>query len=545
MSQLSTVTVTNGRRRKNELGAALITPSVALAPDVLLTTAAGAKWYLPVYRSAAQSAGGGEAFAPSVTDDGTLTFFLESVPPPEIARDAGGANAYLTGTAFSLVLNASGGGGTRFALKDSREGGSIWRLSVKLAGNDAKQVRAALFDVNPNVAIEVTQTVELAAQQTQAFVQANWANAAIQKGLLDLFGGIPYDSPSTYYKMAASPEGDPDFPNQYLVLNCVYKAQIPAPPLPGYLQWQVNWQNRAYNYYQDNQDRTRVFYLPDGFEFAKGPAGAPTVSLLQFTLPEGPVTVERTRATFRVYGRPVVDFSRIQNAAQSLKDKVGGVPQMVSLQDAHNVKSTFTQSLPNALATGSDPAAQPNASIDLSAGLRNELNLSFAQFRAVWAAIFSQAPENPLFRGWVCVELSDGRYQERINFNGRLPKKQETPFFDDILDTSGQNTYPAKFKVRTFPKAFTGDPAVLEIDLTFTGNKTVALSKEQQQSEVEVERSIRDIVIGQQSPDEYPYRLRVVRDDGSMNCCDGTAKSDTPTIWITLDQIAKCTGPCL
>jgi hypothetical protein len=541
MSKPSAVTVVKGRARANELGEALITPSVSLSTGVILSNAAGAKSYLPVYRSAAQSAGGSEAFSASVTDDGTLTFFLESVPSPEIVREAGSAAAYLTGTSFALILNASGAG-TRIPLKETREGGSIWRLSVKLSGNDLKQVRAALFDANPNVAIEVTQTVKLAARQTREFVDGNWSNAAIQQGLKDLFGGIPFDSASTYYGMASG--SDPDFSNQYIVLNCTYRAQVPAPPLPGYVQWQVNWQNRAYNYYQDNQDRTRIFYLPDRFEFAKGPAGAPTVSLLQFTLPEGPVTVERTRATFRVYGRQIVDFNRIQNAAQSLKDKVGGAPQMVSLQDAHHAKMTFTQFLPNAQATASDPAVQANAVIDLSAGLRNELDLSFAQFRALWAAIFSGAPENPLFRGWVDVELSDGKYKDRIDFNGRLPKEQETPFFDDILDTSAEKIYPAQFKVKTFNKAFEGEPAVLEIELIFTGGKTVTLSPEKLESQIQVERSIRDIVIGKQSPDKYPYKLRVVRDDGSIACCKGEAKSDTPTLWLTLKQISDCTDDC-
>ena len=217
---------------------------------------------------------------------------------------------------------------------------------------------------------------------------------------------------------------------------------------------------------------------------------------------------------------------------------------MVSLQDAHHAKMTFTQFLPNAQATASDPAVQANAVIDLSAGLRNELDLSFAQFRALWAAIFSGAPENPLFRGWVDVELSDGKYKDRIDFNGRLPKEQETPFFDDILDTSAEKTYPAQFNVRTFKKAFEGDPAVLEIELTFTGGKTVTLSPTQMESRIEVERSIRDIVIGKQSPDEYPYKMRVVREDGSISCSTGTAKSETPTLWLTLDQIANCTGGC-
>jgi hypothetical protein len=542
MSQPSTVTVLQGQRRANELGAALITSSDALSSAVLLSTPAGAKWYLPVYRSAAQSAGGSTAFAPSVTDDGTLTMFLESAPAPEIAIAAGGANPYVTGTTFALVVNPSGGG-TRLFLDQKHEGGSIYRLSVMLAGSHAKEVRAALFDINPNVSIEVTQTVQLAAQQTPGFVQTNWKNPTIRSGLLDLFGGIPVEEASTYSQVAA--QGNPNFPSEYLVLGCVYKAQVPAPPLPGYVQWQVNWRDRAYNYYQDNQDRSRVFYLPDGFEFAKAPKDAPTISLLQFKFPEGTPSVDKTRANFRVYGRPVDNPERISNAAQSLKGRIGVLPQMVSLQDAHKVKATFTQYLPNAEATGSNPAVQPNASIDLAKGLRNALDLNFAHFRALWAAIFSAAPENPLFRGWVDVELSDGRYKDKIDFDARLPKEKETSFFDDILDKTPSNTYPAKFTVRAVKGVFSGASAVLEISLKFTDGKTVTLDSEQNnQTSVEVERSIRDIVLGNQSPDEYRYRLRVVHQDGSEKCCECKVSSDASTIWIGPSQIANCTGPC-
>lgn len=535
------ITIKQSRARKSELGSALINLTTSFSAEALMSNAAGERWFLPVYRSAAQAAGGTQVFTPSAAEDGTLTFYLESVAPPPIAGQAGSAHAVLMGTSFCLVLNASGAG-SRIPLNAAGEGGNIWRLRTKLGGNELKMARAALFDANPNVAIEVTQTATIAVPLTQAFVESNWPDAIIRKGLLDTFAGIPFDSASTFYMMAQ--QADADYANQYMVLNCIYRAQVPAPPLPGYIRWQINWANRAYNYYQDNQERNRVFYLPDKFELAKGPAGAPAVSLLQFTLPAGPVSVERTQATFRVYGRPVVDFDRIQNAKVALQPKIGGSPQMVSLQDAHHANTKFTQYLPNMQATSSDPAVQTDASIDLSAGLRNELKLNFKQFRALWAAIFSAALENPLFRGWVDIELSDGKYKDRIDFNGRLPVEQETPFFDDILDTSLDSTYPAQFTVHTFKNVFEGDPKVLEIEVAFPGAETLTLTAESMKAQVKVERSIRDIVLGKQSPDEYPYKLRVVQEDGVMRCCTGTARSDTPNLRLNPEQIKKCTGDC-
>jgi hypothetical protein len=419
--------------------------------------------------------------------------------------------------------------------------GDLHTLTTRLAGGDLKEARTALFDAAPNVAIEVTQTLTLAAPQTREFVDANWRSEAIRRGLQDAFGGIPFDSAAQFYRVAS--RGD-DIANEYLVMKATYRALVPAPPLPGYIQRQVNWKDRAYNYYQDNRDPSRVFYLPERFEFAKGPAGAPTVSLLQFSLPEGETSVERTRATFRVYGTPVVDFDRIRNAAESLTASLGAAPQMVSLQDAHHVKTTFTQYLPNARATAGDPAVQANATISLGEGLRNELHLGFAQFRALWAAIFSTAPENPLFRGWVDVELSDGKFRDRIGFDGRLPADLEASFFDSILDTSADQTYAREVAVKTVKAVFQGNPAVVEVEVDFPGGATAVLSPEKLASTVTVNRSVRDIVIGRQPQDEYPYRMRVVREDGAVGCCEGKAASASQNLWLSRDQVLNCTGPC-
>jgi hypothetical protein len=450
----------------------------------------------------------------------------------------------LSGTSFRLVLDASGAG-RRFPLNAKGEGGTIWRLSTKLAGDELQAARAALFDASPNVSIEVVQTVAMAAPLTQEFVDSNWSDGTIRRGLLNTYGGIPYDSAAMFYMMAEAAASD--YSSGYMVLDYVNRTQVPAPPLPGYIEIPLPWKERMHNYYQDNQERNRVFYLPDKFEFDKGSKGTPTASLLQFSLPEGEGSdVEKTHATFSVYGRAVVENDRIQNAATLLKSKIGASPQMVPLQDAHQVKTTFTQTLPNERATSSDHAVQTGASIDLSAGLRNELKLNFAQFRALWAAIFSAAPENALFRGWVDVSLSDGKQKNRIDFIGRLPAVREAGFFDDIIDKSvWTTTYPAQFAVRTFSNTFAGeDPKVLEIEVTFPGSDTLTLTAQSLVSSVKVQRSIRDIVIGKQSPDEYPYKLKVIREDGTITCCAGTAKSDSKKLHLTLDEIKKCTGKC-
>ena len=536
------ITVKQSNARKNELNGALINSSTSLSAEVMMSNAKGERWFLPMYRPVEQSAGGSREFAPSAADDGTLTFFVESLAPSGIAKEAAGAHAHLSGTSFCLVLNASGAG-LRFPLNSKAEGGNIWRVSTKLAGAELKSARAALFDVSPNVSIEVMQTVAMATPLTQDFVGSNWSDATIRKGLLDTYGGIPYDSAAMFYMMAESAASD--YSSGYMVLDYVNRTLVQAPPLPGYNEIPLIWKERLHKYYQDNQERSRVFYFPDKFELDKGSKGTPTASLLQFSLPEGNESdVGDTHATFRIYGRPVVDNERIQNAATLLKGKIGASPQMVSLQDAHHVKTTFTQTLPNEKATSSDHAVQKSADIDLSTGLRSELKLNFAQFRALWAAIFSPAPENALFRGWIDVSLSDGKYQNRIEFMGRLPAGQEAGFFDDIIDKSvWTTTYPAQFTVQTFENIFKGEyPKVLEIEVAFSGSKTHTLTEKSLVASVEIQRSIRDIVLGKQSPDEYPYKLRVVKEDGTITFCTGAEKSSSKKLYLTPKMIAACTG---
>lgn len=537
MFHIASISVEKGRVRKTELGNALTSTSTELNAPGLLSATSGAGLYLPAYRSAAQQAGGHEAFATTLADNGGLIVYLDT--PALDALPV--ASPLVAGAVFTLVIDASAGG-RRLPLQATRHGNTV-ELRTTLAGDELKRVRTALFDATPNVAVEVAQAVPLAARLTEEFVQRNWANATVRAGLLGLFGGIPFDNPSTYFRMARS--GDPDFPNQYLLLSCVYTTTVGVPSLPGYIQWQLNWNGRAYNYYQDNQERARVFYLPDGFEFARGPSGSPSISLLQFSVPKQASLEVDINATFRYFGKPVVDAARIQNAGDVLRGKIGAAVQMLNIEDGHTIRKTFFQYLPNVQASSESGNLLPqqNASIDLVKGLRNELQLNLLQFRALWAAIFSSAPEKNLFRGWVDVELSGGRYQDRIEFNGRLPAEKPASFLDDILDVSATSTYPKEFTFRTAPAVFEAPSKVLEISLTFSGSQHLTLDKANNKVSIFLARPIRDLILGNQAPDHYPYRMQVVDNDGTIRCGNFTADSSIPLQWISKPMIASC-GDC-
>ncbi|NHZ94171.1 hypothetical protein [Massilia sp. CCM 8734] len=537
MLTMSSITVQRGRAAKSDLGAALTNLSADLTAPVTLSDAAGASFYLPSYRPAAQQQGGHEAFATTLGADGTLTLFLEAGMPDDLTGERNGAAPLMDGAAFTLVLPASG---ARFPLRVTPQGAML-QLSVQLAGAQRDLVRTALFDATPNVAVEVLHTVLVAAPQSSAFIERNWADDAVRTGLLDLFGGIPFDAASTYFQMAS--DTDPDFPRQYLLLACVYSASVGVPPLPGYLQWQVSWNGRAYNYYQDNREHTHVFFLPDRFEFARGPTGEPTISLLQFSVPEGATSIEQTRASFRYFGNPVVEPTRIDQAARALQERLGVPVQMISIEDGHDVKKTFSQYLPNSEASSDrgNLMVQPQADVNLAQGLSNQLDLNLTQFRALWAAICSDAPEKTLFRGWADIELSAGRYADRIDFNGRLAAGNRTSFLDDILDVSTSNTYATDFNINTVPAVFKDHPELLEIALTFAGNKPVLLDPATPKATVRLERPIRDIILGQGAANEHPYQMRVVHDDGTERHGNFSTDCTVPSLWIKQSMIDACT----
>lgn len=533
-----TLQFVRSRAHRDELAGALISTAPDFAAGSQLEDAGGGRWFLPEYRPADAMAGHAAART-TMTDEGTLTLFLLGGAPAVLA--AANAAPRYDGLDFALVIDASGPA-RRIPLAAAREG-DLWRLTAQLTSEDQKRVRTALFDTNPNLAIEVTQTLPLAALQSQAFVTANWSNPAVHDGLVAQFGGIPFTSPGMFYRMATGTASS--YPQEYAIVQATYRMQVAVPPLPGYIQWQVDWQGRAHNYYQDSQTPGNVFYLPDRFELAKGPTQGQAVSLLRFTMPEGKTSIEGAQATFNYFGRPVTDGARMENAQQVLATRIGGAVHMLSIEGAHGVKATLTQYLPNAQATASDPIVQSEATIHFAPpeGVRNEVDLNFAQFRALWAAIFSAAPENPLFRGWVDVALLDGRFNDRVDFEARLEGTDEPGFFDSLLDTRSSDTYPAQFSVRTTAKALAGPPEVLEISAIFA-NATATLTADALTASVKVERSMRDIVLGRQDPGEYPYTLRIVREDGSTTCRDDVARRDAPGIWILAKQIEACTTPC-
>lgn len=523
-------------RNQNELGNILISTDITLSDTSILTNLQGNNYYLPQYKNATQNAGGQEIFAPSLTKDGKLTFYLEASAPSNIAESA---SPYTPDATISLIYNANS---SKIPLTLKDRGNNIWQASVTLNSSQQKAIRTILLDTVPSANIQIERQVTLAEQLTEDFIKNNWSNSKIKKTLLELFGGaIPISSADQYIRTAHA--AYPNLLKQYMVINVTYTNQIEAPPLPGYIQWAVTYNNQIYNYYQDNQELNRVFYLPDSFQLGGEPSDRPHISLLQFKTPDG--SIENLSATFRFFAKANIEFDRIEDAKKQLTTKIGQTPEMVSLQGADNISTKFMLNIPNANGTASNLTLQDKAQIDLEKGLRNELNLSFKSFRALWAAIFSTAPEQTIFTGWVDVLISGGKYTNRINFNGLMDNSKMQNYWDEIIDRGANIKFSQDLTIKTFAPVFDApkdrpEEQVVALSLNF-GNESANLSPNQLETKVNVQRSVEDIVFSNADPGIYSYTLKVVRLSG-RKCCSKT--TDAETIYIIPNDIDNCNGEC-
>ncbi len=531
---------------RSAIGAALINPDPTLPADVLMRSLNNAVHFIPTFQNATQAAGGKEIYAPSLSPDGQLTVYLEAVPPAPVSGQLGGATAVMPEISVTLCFNQSGRQ-QQVVLSAQDQGNNIWQLSARLAGAELQALRSVLFDSVPSANLMVTRKVRMAAQLTEGFVETNWKNEDVREALKQTFSGaIPFHTASQFYQIVQ--QAYPSFPQEFMVMDGSYGSQIAMPPLPGFIQWQITWEGQAHNYYQDNQQLNRIFFLPDNFALAIEPLGGPTLSLLKFHMPDA--NVENAQATFRFFGSATANFNRIADAKSQLTGKIGQKPDMVSLQYASDVTKTFTLTLPNAAGTASNPRPQPNAQIDLYKGLRNEVQLGFTAFQALWAAIFSDRPEQTIFTGWVDVGLSNGKFMNRISFVGRLPTGKQADYYNEIIDQGSDVNYSNTLGVNVPAGLFatTADPQVLALNLIFGPNTTASIEAPSGgdhgpmlKTSVTVNRSISDILLGKASGGTYDYTLKVVTLE-SEKCCQKVASSDQ--IYITLDDIKDCDGSC-
>ena len=518
---------------KEDLGNTFINPDPSFEDTVLLTDTSDNKYYLPRYENATQVAGGQEQYTPILAADGKLTFYFKTAAPSEIAGQIDGASPcnFNLETSVFLAYQESGDN-LQEPLALSDEGNNIWTATADLSASEQQQIRNILLNTTPTANIKIVRKVTLAGRLTKKLVVNNWP--ILKDFITEKLGLNSSIHPGNIYELVV--KFYPDLTQQYVILDCIYKNQIGVPSLPGYIQRQVMWKDRIYSYYQDNQQLNRVFYLPSRFQLAQQSDGDPTVSLLEFSTSNG--SAQNIKATFRFFAQSLVEQQRIDNAASELEKQIGQTIQMVSLEDAQGISTQLTLFLPNTDGTASVARVRKNAKIDLSRGITDELSLNFKAFQALWDAIFSTAPEQRIFTGYVDVTINSGKNSERVDFDGRITASDEAHYFDLIIDEGIDNTYSKTLNIETFSQVFQDEVVALALDF---GENTVSLKANKLQGTVEVQRPIRNIVLGRENPGLYTYTLKVIRVSEASCCSKETSSED---VYILQNDVKNCKGTC-
>ncbi|MBO1351357.1 MAG: hypothetical protein EBE86_030140 [Hormoscilla sp. GUM202] len=142
------------------------------------------------------------------------------------------------------------------------------------------------------------------------------------------------------------------------------------------------------------------------------------------------------------------------------------------------------------------------------------------------------------------MSINDGQSFESIDMNGRLDPLDMDEYYDSIIDPGTDTTYSKTLEAITFPSIFdppdNGDERVQALALDF-GQNSAGLSPANLQTEIDVQRPIRDIVLGNEDSGIYPYTLRVVRLN-NRNCCSTSA--DAEAIYVTESDVNNCQNQC-
>ncbi|MEQ9481976.1 hypothetical protein [Coleofasciculus sp. F4-SAH-05] len=314
--------------------------------------------------------------------------------------------------------------------------------------------------------------------------------------------------------------------------------------IPGYNQINIYWQGTRYSYYQLKNQPNLVFYLPDRFELIKPEDDTvPDRSKLKFTTPDG--SLDNLKATFSFFAQAVVDGDRIDDAKAQIANQIGEEPEMLIFQADKNFRSQLTLRLPNLEGTASQPQVRETAQIDIESGFKDELDLAFPAFQALWNAIFSDGSDTVLFTGDVETKINDGFYKDQIDFIGRFAPEDMEEYYYSIIDSGTDTTYSKALNATTFAEVFDAPPSgtdgqIETLNLDF-GENSANLSPSNLEDEITLQRPISDLILGNEDPDVYRYTLKVMREN-ACNSCAKTANADW--IYINQNDTENCQDKC-
>lgn len=187
----------------------------------------------------------------------------------------------------------------------------------------------------------------------------------------------------------------------------------------------VSWQQRSYTYYQDPNEPTQIYFLPDGFKISRRATAphAPSISIASSG--SDPSAQVYTLSFLAV---PVWDPNRLVDAAKNLATQLAlGTPPSLTPYEA--VNTSLALNLPAADSTISGLAPVSGATIDVGAGVSASVTLSLAQLQQVYSALFDGV--SALLSGVVTVTVGQGTSADVV----KLPLSARASDFSGNLFT--------------------------------------------------------------------------------------------------------------
>ena len=199
---------------------------------------------------------------------------------------------------------------------------------------------------------------------------------------------------------------------------------------PTWTKLSVNWNGRAYPYFQASNQPSQIYFLPDAFKVGRQTDVGHRPALA--------VTAKGTSAagmqmTLSYLATPVWDPQRIAEATKTLQGTLA-LPQPPTLALLEATDAKLWLNIPASdPAAGQSLVAQDNALIDVSAGVQGAITLGLAQFRDVYDAIFDQT--SALLTGEVRVKV--GADTSAVPFVARIADMTSDVFeIDTVIDTT-------------------------------------------------------------------------------------------------------------
>lgn len=265
---------------------------------------------------------------------------------------------------------------------------------------------------------------------------------------------------------------------------------------------QVSWQSVYHSYFRPADRTDRWYYLPDRFVLARQNQ-LPNLKV-QFTGPPESQTVELEYAAI-----PSADPSRLEAAKAALQL---GTSDIISLEPLVAKDAALWLSLPGSGDNG--PYQQrPGASVDLRAGLKDQVRLTLKEFQKIYAALFNVS--HTLLTGEVRLN-PDGVTQERIPFEARVTELSPEAFWDKAISPLVFADYQRTIQVKTSASVFSKEVKTL-IVVFRECDDDVELFRDNLEAQVVLRMPMRDYILNSERGGEYHYKVTAVRErDGKI-----------------------------